>query len=241
MEFYNVTDLEKSLYHDCLFHLGLSSSDLTTFPVDGEFTRRCNDWYRRVNTWIWRVTGTWEYDDSNWTNLPVATRTLVADQQDYEIPSTAQKIDRVEVLDSDKNYQVIKPIDKSMIKNQSMSEYFETAGMPIYYDLVGRSLLLYPKPAAANVTTTKGLQVYFSRDISEFTPASTDTEPGFVNTFHSLLSLGPALDYARVHMPDRVNNLRIQIAELKKDLQEFYGSRHRDLKARFNPKKQDYE
>jgi len=241
------TDLENSLYHDCLFRLGIGSSDTTTYPFDPDFVRNANIWYRKVNSWIWRVTGTWEYDDSNFSDLPIATRTLVDGQQDYEIPSSAQKIDRVEVLDSDGNYRRLTPIDKSQIKSQSMSEYFETAGLPIKYDLIGRSIFLYPKPSSDNVTLAAGLKVYFSRDIDPFDPDDDDgsdvdhkREPGFVSNFHPLLSMGPALDYARVYMPDKVAQLASEIGQMKKNLEEFYSDRHRDMSARITPNKQNY-
>jgi len=42
-----------------------------------------------------------------------------------------------------------------------MSEFYETPGMPVYYDLVGRSVFLYPKPGANYVTETDGLKMYF--------------------------------------------------------------------------------
>lgn len=141
------------------------SGDTTTFKI---FTRLINVWYGRVNSWIWDSTGNWEYDDSNYTDLPIATTTLVATQADYEMPSTAQKVDRVEVLNAAGDYHVLKQIDKSEVKTLAMSEHMETAGMPTQYDLVGRSIVLHPEPAATSVTTTKGLKLYFSRDIDEF-------------------------------------------------------------------------
>jgi len=261
MKFSSTTNLD-GLIQDCETLLGMASADIsgdaTTLKT---FTRLINVWYRRVNSWIWESTGTWEYDDSNYTDLPVATGTLVAAQQDYEIPTTAQKIDRVEILDSSGNYQVLEQIDKSQIKSIAMSEYMETDGMPVKYDLVGCSILLYPAPAAANVTTAAGIKVYFSRDIRDFackygtadattadhlvddtsaqfeesdigrtaynvTDSTTSTitaytdagdvtvdsdifvdteeyrihsdsqEPGFVNNFHRILSLGASYDYA---------------------------------------------
>ena len=214
-------------------------TDTTSYPMIDK-TRSINEWYKKAVSWIWQATGTWEYDDSNYSDFPIATADLVDAQQDYTLPSTAQKIDRVEVLSSTGDYFLIKPIDKSMIKGQAMSEFYETAGFPKYYDLVGSSLLLYPKPASGNVTTTAGLKVYFTRDIGVFNSSSTTTEPGFAEPFHRILSLGAALDYAIARrMWDRVNPLKAQLNELKVELQEFYGNRHRDMKVRINPDDDD--
>jgi len=242
MKFNSTTNLD-GLIQDCETLLGMEntgiSGDATLLKV---FTRMINAWYRRVNSWIWDSTGTWEYDDSNYTDLPIATTTLVVNQQDYEIPSTAQKIDRVEILDSNGDYQLLKPFDKSEIKSSSMSEFEETAGLPDYYDLVGRSVLLYPKPAAANVTTTAGLKIYFTRDINEFASTATTTEPGFVNNFHRLLSLGASYDYCISYEVDKkANFLKGQINEMTEELKRFYGNRHRDMPTKFNPKRRDYK
>jgi len=242
MTFNDTTD-KLGLIQDCETVLGMADADIsgdaTTLKV---FTRLINAWYRRVNSWVWESTGTWEYDDSKHTDLPIATSNLVAAQQDYEIPSTAQKIDRVEILDSNGNYAVLKQIDKSQIGDMSMSEYMETNGMPGEYDLVGRSLLLYPAPAAANVTTTKGLKIYFTRDIDEFVHGDTTDEPGFVNNFHRILSLGASYDYAASYnMPQKLTYLKGQINELVEELKSFYGTRNRDMKTRISPKRRNYE
>jgi len=233
MEFYNSSSSEKSLYHDALSFAGIS--DTSQFPLT-EFTRNANNWYRKADSWIWEATGTWEFDDSKWTTLPIATATLVAAQQDYEIPSTARKIDRVEILDSGSNYQLLKPFDKSQIKGASMSEFYETDGLPAYYDLVGRSIMLYPAPAASSVTTTKGIKVYYARDIDEFAVTDTSTEPGFDNHFHRIVSLGAAYDYCLANgIDDRKANIKNELKELKVELQNHYGFRHRDNKPRFIP------
>jgi len=242
MEFSNIND-KSGLIQDCETLLGMSdgeiSGDTTLLKT---FTRLINIWYRRVNSWIWEVTGTWEYDDSNYTDLPVATTDLVDEQQDYELPSTAQRIMRVEVLDSDGNWSLVYPFDETQVRDQAMSEFYETAGLPIYYDLKGRSILLYPKPSSDDVTLTNGLKVYFSRDISEFSSTDTTKEPGFVSNFHRLLSLGASYDYAVSRaMTDRVNYLKLQINEMVQELKNFYGERHRDMKTRIIPRKQNYQ
>ena len=240
------TSSKTGLIQDCETLLGMEdgaiSGNATLLKV---FTRMINVWYRRVNSWIWNVTGTWEYDDSNWTDLPIATTDLIttpgSEQQKYVIPSTAQKVDRVEVKDSDGDYQLLTPIDKSQIKTSAMSEFQETAGMPIRYDLLGRVLVLYPKPKDDSVTKSAGLKLYFSRDIDEFVSTDTTKEPGFVRSFHRILSLGAAYDYAiGYEMNTKANFLKGQINELVEELQDFYSGRHRDMPARISPKRRNY-
>lgn len=234
MQFNNSTDTYLSLYHNTLFSLGIDRNDTTTYPI-ADFTRNANNWYRRVNAWIWQVTGEWEYDDSNYTNLPEATADLVDGQRDYELPSTAQKIDRVEVLDNSGNSQKLEAIDKSQI-TISMDEFCKTSGMPKYYDVLGRSLLLYPAPSASNTTLDNGIKLYFSRDIHEFQTTDTSASPGFIEDFHEMISVGAAIDFAEtVGDYNRSTTLNNKMKSLKEDLVKYYGSNQRDLMPNIAP------
>lgn len=235
MKFHMYDEKQNCLYHDALEFAGISDS--SQFPMT-QFTRNANNWYRRGDSWIWEATGTWEFDDSNWTTLPIATATLVDGQQDYEIPSTARKMDRVEILDSGGNYKQLDAFDKSM-SNVAMSELYKTNGMPEIYDMVGRSIMLYPKPAAASVTTAAGIKVYYARDIDEFAITDTNSEPGFDNHFHRIISLGAAYDYCISNDPERIKPIRIELSNLKTELTAHYGVRHRDLRPRMIPTDSD--
>lgn len=234
----NGTDDYKSLYKDALFKLGISRSDTTQYPL-ADFIRSANNWYRRCNSWIWNATGEWEYDDSNYTDFAIATCNLEttsgSEQQDYELPSTAQKIDRVEIKDSNGDWYKLKPINKEEVQS-AMSEFYETPGKPIYYDLVGRSVFLYPKPSASDVTSTAGLKVYFTRDIDEFTTADTTQAPGFVENFHEIISIGAAIDYSNTYDQTRLNVLLSNLDKLKTEMEQFYGSRARELRPQIRRK-----
>lgn len=232
MKFHMYESQENSLYHDALEFAGISDS--SQFPLT-QFTRNANAWYRKADSWIWEATGTWEFDDSNWTTLPIAVASLVAGRQDYEIPSTARKIDRVEILDSGSNYHVLTPFDKSQVRGSAMSEFYETDGLPALYDMVGRSIMLYPAPAAGRVTLVEGIKVYYARDIDEFGIADTNTEPGFDSHFHRIISLGAAYDYCISNDPERIKPIRIELSNLKTELTAHYGVRHRDLRPRMIP------
>jgi len=241
--YFNTTATTDSvgLIQDCENMLGMTANDIAGDSVlIKRFTGDINAWYRRVNIWIWENSGAWQYDDSNQTDLPIATTTLVANQQDYEMDSEAQAVEGVSVLDDKGNYVRLTQIDKSEVA-QDMSEYYEEAGMPIFYDLVGRSIFLYPKPAAADVTVAAGLKLYFSRDISEFAYTDTTASPGFMNAFHKFLSLGASMDYARTFdMDNKVAQFSKDIVDLKQDLTQAYGQRDKDFKSQIKPRKEKY-
>jgi len=229
------------LIQDCENLLGMTANDIAGDSVlIKRFTGDINAWYRRVNIWIWENSGAWQYDDSNQTDLPIATTTLVANQQDYEMDSEAQAVEGVSVMNAAGDYIKLTQIDKSET-SLDMSELYEEAGMPTYYDLVGRSIFLYPKPAAADVTTALGLKLYFSRDIDEFTYADTTESPGFMNAFHKILSLGASMDYARSYDDTaKVSQFSQEILNIKEDLTQTYGQRDKDFKSQIKPRKENY-
>ena len=229
------------LIQDCENLLGMSANDIAGDSVlIKRFTGDINAWYRRVNVWIWENSGAWQYDDSNQTDLPIATTTLVANQQDYEMDSEAQAVEGVSVKNKEGDFIRLTQIDKSEFA-QDPASFYEEAGMPIYYDLVGRSIFLYPKPAAAEVTVASGLKLYFSRDITEFTYDDTTDSPGFMTAFHKILSLGASMDYARsFSMNDKVSQFTQEILNIKEDLKQVYGQRDTDYKNQIKPRRESY-
>lgn len=237
MRFNDSTDKELSLYHNTLSLLGISESDTTTLPLDGTFTRLANIWYRRVDSWIWQSAKyVWKFDDANYTDLPTATADLASSQEDYEIPSTARSIERVEVKDSSGNFRLLKAIDQEQV-NIALDEFQETDGIPRFYWMEGRSLFLKPNPSTSQVTATAGLKITFGRDISEFTPADTTKEPGFDNHFHPAICYGVAIDWGtpRGYTQEETNTWTRRLTEIRTELQGFYGSRHTDMKKRIVP------
>jgi hypothetical protein len=182
---------------------------------------------------IWESQGGWQYDDSNATTLPLAKTTIVHNQQDYALPPTSQRLEGVIVKDSGGNWVKLQPIDIHEI-DVAMPEYLETSGMPIYYNLVGRSVELYPKPSSAYVTLASGLGVYVSRDVTEFAVSATTETPGFPTAFHRILSYAAAVDF--VQDPTARQQLVIQKDRLEKGLTRFYSKRAVESKQQIEPR-----
>lgn len=233
MYFNDTTGTENSLYHYTKFLLGLLATDTTSFPI-ADFTRSANSWTRNAVFEMWKNSGFWEFDDSNYTTLPTATCDLVDSQQDYSMPTNALDIQRVEVLDSSGNYQLLTQLDKSLINESSMSEYYETAGMPRYYDVMGNSVLLYPKPSSGNVTTTAGLKLYLARDIDAFATTDTTQEPGFPAPFHPYVAYGAAFDYAVAKNLDanKISTIRLGISSYQDAIKNHSVLKNRDIKVK---------
>lgn len=199
----------------------LCGSTSATYPVADKI-RNINIAYHDTARVIWSSSDAWQYDDSNATTLPIARTTLVHNQQDYSLPSTAQRLHRIEVKNSNGDWVKLEEIDMHDI-SQALPEYYKTAGLPQRYDLVGRSIMLYPKPSSAYCSLTSGLAVYIDRDVTEFPTTATTTEPGFAKGFHRILSYAAALDFTQDEGQRRL--LLSQKDRLEKGLVNFYSKK----------------
>lgn len=195
--------------------------------------RNMNIAYRDVCAVIWESDGGWRYDDSNATTLPKAVTNLVDGQQDYSIPSTAQRINRVEVLDSAGNYIKLQTLDMNEVRTGLPEFLGGNEGQPLYYELVGRSVLLYPTPSSGHVTLTGGLTLYVDRDITEIAVSATTSEPGFAPSFHRILSYAAAIDFTQDE--GQRNFLVAQKDRLEQMMRRFYSKRAPEMKTAVKP------
>lgn len=214
---------------DVDFLCGSTSATYTTTSK----RRNMNIAYNDVNRLIWEADGGWNYDDSNATTLPKAYATMVHNQQDYSIPSTAQRIERVEVIDGAGNFIKLKPLDKQEVTTGLPEFLGGDAGLPLYYEVVGRSVLLYPTPHSAHVTLASGLYVYMQRDVTELAVTASTTEPGFAKPFHRILSYAAAIDFSQDD--NRREFLLRQKARLEDGLARFYSKRAPEVKTQIKP------
>lgn len=241
MKYLDTTNTDNSIYHYSTYLLGKSVTDTTSLPVK-DFCRSANVYYRKAAYFIWRNTVGWEFDDSNYATLPTGTTDLVNGQQDYSIPTNALSIERIEVMDSEGKYALLKRIDKSEITEEALDEHYSTNGMPVEYDLVGNSILLYPTPSTSYVTATAGLKLHLSRDVSVPTTPSAyrtiSTEPGFQITFHPYISYGVSYDYgiSNNYTQEKMALLKIALQEYEVSISDYYAKRDRDYPVKIKPK-----
>jgi hypothetical protein len=208
----------------------LCDSDVTSYPLADKI-RRVNIGLDEVITEILQADGTWQYDDTNHTDLPIGTTDLVEGQQDYSFEDEFLVIERVEVKDVNGNWHKLKPFDQSTEKG-AMEELFKTDGLPEYYDKQARSILLYPQPTATQTTLTNGLKVWFKRNADKFTTSDTTQEPGFASLFHNILSYMASIPYCMTYKKDRVRNYQNEVFRLKQEIRRFYSRREKDVKKR---------
>lgn len=237
MVFSDTTDLT-GLVQDIDFLVGTNA---TSYPVKDK-ARNINQWYHRAVGWIVEADGTWKWDDTTHAEWPSAAGNLTAGTNEYALPASSTsatqiellKVQSVYILKADGDYVKLRQLVYEDIPN--IEEYESTDGLPHSYLLVGDRVRLFPGPAAASVTTTNGLKVYFQRAVDDFTSADTSQEPAIAPQFHRILSFGASLDYAVKQGLPNVNNLRGEIARLSQDLQTFYSERNLDSKIKIRPK-----
>lgn len=217
----------------------LTNTTSATYP-DSDLLASINEWYRIVATWIWASSSSWEFDDSNQTTLPIAISALVANQAVYSLPSDAFDIERVEIQDESGNWHLLERIDKSQV-GVALNQLYSTPGIPLAYDISGRTLTLYPVPSYSR---EDALKVYVSRQVR---PLANDTdEPGFDQRFHRLIALGAALDWAIAYQDNQLaQQLRAEIygdgriMGLKPLLEKTFGKVNKP--SRIIPRIEKYE
>lgn len=197
------------------------------------FTQLMNRALDKVSTIIMASDGRWQFDDTNFSDLPIGTTTLVNAQQDYTLSVSHLRILRVEIMDQNGNYNKIEPIDWNDIQSRSMTEFMDTTGTPQYYDLVGSSIFLYPKPQTAYITAIAGMKIYFQREPSYFVSTDTTKVPGFNSLFHRLVSRIACHDYAMARQLPQKKDLEEQVTILQAELRDFYATRLPDEEIKF--------
>ena len=214
----------------------VDGTSTTTLLDATTLLRRFNAAYEEVVSLIQGMDGLWQFDDTSFTDLPIGTTTLVASQQDYTFASDVLEVEQVSVLDNNGDWHLLTPIDREQM-GVDPAEFQPDAGLPNWYDKQGNSLLLYPEPAAANVTLTNGLKVTFKRTADIYTSAEFTTgtkEPGFASPFHIILAYKVALTFAESYLPQRVPIFLRRIQELEKGLIKHYSRREQDRRKQIS-------
>lgn len=199
--------------------------------------RNQNIEYQRIATLIWDSDSTWNYDDSNNTNSPVAYRTVANASASYLVPTTAIRIEGVEIKDNGGNWTKLKPITYHELP-VAPDAYFTAVGLPMQYMLQGNEIRLFPPPGTNNVTMSSGMAVRLSRAVTELGVSATSTTPGFATPFHRMLSFAASIDFVQDNQQKQF--LMLQKDRLEKGLIKFYSHRADDFPGRLNPRTKTY-
>lgn len=196
--------------------------------LKAQITGLINDWLGVIVGDLLQVDGRFQFDDTNYSDQPIATFNLVSGQQGYSFTEDENlnqilDITRVEVQDSAGNWTLLRPIDQSQI-GIGYTEFLENGSIPLYFDWIGSVLNVFPSP---NYSATNGVKVFFKREGSFFATSDTTKEPGIASPFQKILWLGPSYDYGLANGKDNTNALRQEIELERERLREFYSRRNK--------------
>lgn len=214
------------------------SSDAVLFK---QITNYINQAYRKVAMALLRVDKNWKWDDSNYTDFPITTITMVDQQRDYALPastvggnvSTLWKLSRVRIADTSGLFHQIRQLSPSEEESQAGSAY---SGVPTGYRLIGNSIRLSPIPKAGSLTLTNGLEIQFQRGFDEFTSADTTQQPGFIDAYHDLLAYDAAASYLFPYDPNLALAYRNEFKNRLEEFQQDYSERNDDNKNQIIPR-----
>ncbi len=224
---FNDTLTKQGLIQDCEQLIFSNYGDISGNPDRlYDITARLNRSYDKLATKIMSVDNRWQFDDTNQTDLPIATTNIVSGQQDYSLSVEHLDIVRVVVVDPSGNKSVLRPIDITERRGERYITDITTAGsIPTEYDKFGNSLILTPIP---NFNRNDALIVYHRRKPSYFTYNDPTKSVGVPALFHRYLSLDASLDYAISKRLDVKNDLAVRLKEMEADLEGFYSMRNKD-------------
>ena len=197
---------------------GISSDSLLL----KEFTRHINEANSRVWDMIFSSYGGWQFEDANQDDLPAASITLTSGQTSYPLPEDAVTVRGIEVKDTAGIWTQLQPITEEMIRQyQAMGEFYKTSGTPLYYQLVGQSVRIFP---ASNYTQASSFKVFYDRSMVAFSSTDTTATPGFAGIYHGILPVLASIQFLLYKKPDSItlNKLQNEALVYESKLKSFY-------------------
>lgn len=202
-----------------------------------------NQAYETVVGWIINADGTWQFDDTNYSDFPIGTYTLVNGQAKYSFNDQFLQLEEVQIKNKNGDYEIIDPIDQKEYSGLvPLEEAYQTNGLPRFYDKISDDTIkLFPAPDnGVSVTLSAGLKIKFKRTADLYTSAQVTTGtkvPGFVSTGHPILAYMAARTQCMLYKPERVAQLNALIGDttqiptgMKADILKHYGRRQKDVR-----------
>lgn len=197
------------------------------------------------------ASGTWQFDDSNFTDYPEIKTNLVSGQRDYSFlldgsSNLILDIFRVMVADTSGIFHEISPVDsetpnsKNDVNTDSFIDGRNQTGVPTRYNKKANGIFLDLIP---NYNSILGLKLEINREGSYFAYTDTIKKPGVPGLLHKYFALKPALDYARRKSLANYNQIAAEVLKLEGDenrgivgdIARHFGRRERDVNKRMTP------
>jgi hypothetical protein len=210
----NKTQINNRIYR-------FTKTNINSYPM-ADMTDDENVALDRVASLIMKADNRWQFDDTNESDLPIATTALVSGQQDYSLDISHLDVTRVEIQDTNGKWHLLKPIDQSDVPHESLAQFAQNRSRPEFYDKIGNSVFLYPTPSYGQAAS---LKLWFKRGPSYFLTTDTTKTPGFNALYHDLIVLWPSYDYAVANGMANANQIFTAIELKEAALTNDYSTR----------------
>lgn len=207
------------------------TNDATLLKI---FTARVNDAFDRLMPLLLSYSDKLRFDDSNNTDLPSGTLSMVSGQPDYTISVDDNglkilNITDVRILTSATGATFI-TLEKLTIDDarvlDAMKPNSTDTGIPTAYLERGNTIFLYPNP---NYSATNGIRIFFEREASYFASTDTTKQPGIPRPFHTLIPLYASYDWLLVNKPanaELITRIEAQIRTREQSLKDLISMRY---------------
>lgn len=222
---------EQNIFGDTGF--GKISGDTSRLQI---ITNYINEGYSRLVNIAIRADGKWQFDDNNYTDYPVATTDLAANQQDYQFSVNFLTITAIEVQNAAGIWYTLSEVDEREMANDhiSMSQRFSVPSQPWVFNRTANSIFLLPAP---NYSKSGGLKVKYQRPPSYYVYTDTTKVPGFADTLHPYLYNYATWKYLASKGMPTANAFKAVVDEYEQVIiPTFYSSREMDTVKNAYPK-----
>lgn len=198
-----------------------------------------NKYYDQLHSIILESQDEWDFDDSNALDLPIATTDIEASKGIYALPDTLYKLNKVEI-----NYGAgfikANPLDLNETGLSETEVLSRATSNNPYYRIFGRTIKVYPTPT---VEVDDGLQLYYDREVAEFTSAEVTTgtkKPGLDRLWHDYIALGASVDAGLKYNLTNLTSLETKLQDMENRIRKYYGQKVVDRKYKITNSIEDY-
>lgn len=208
----------------------LAKTDDTDFPLK-EKALYANWGMRDIWKEIGKVYGGWTPQDSNISGLDEYKTNLLSDGTQFYALATVGGLAGVEYEDANGSKFTLDPITLEQIRDMGYAEdeFYKTPSTPRYYRPVKNGIKIYP---SSSVAVENGLIVKIaSQDISPFTPATTNTSPGYDSEAgHEAVAVFMAMKFAQINTLDSAAGLFNDWLTSLVGIRTHYTKKFREMK-----------
>lgn len=194
-----------------------------------QFTSRLNRALEKEKILAFTADGTWQEDDSNYTDFDIATTNLTVSQQDISFNADQMIIEKILVKDSAGTWHELKPFNET---DEDAKTYFEnpSTGFPTKYNKRGKSLIFNTIPS---YSVEGGVKAYFKRGPSYFTSTDTTKVAGIPSILSPYLVVNACMGYAKDRSLANKNDFINDNVAWELEVKSHYSRRPKDERPGF--------